>query len=496
MKIQILDCTLRDGGYYTNWDFNKVLVDKYLAYMNKLPIDYIEVGYRSNQNSGYGGEYYYLPSSTIKHISKNTEKKIAVMINAKDNISPDVLLDLVSSVSLIRITSSPDQLSENIKLAQEIKNLGFEVAMNVMYISKIDDDHSFYKNISNIEEVLSYLYLVDSYGSIYPNELDRFIKKVRSKTSVKLGFHGHNNIELAFSNSLTAIDNGVEIIDSTVLGMGRGAGNLKTELILTHLNLSTDTDVDLNALGALTESFQALHQKFKWGGNLAYMVSGVYSLPQSKVMDALEIDRYSLTGIINQLQRSGENSYNFLENITGYNKCLIIGGGESVNNHLHAIKEYIQTNPDVLIIHSSARHAECFYETSNAKAMIIAGDKILKVKDFLKQFDFYVVGPAPRNVNIEIDDTNDFYELRPTKLLSDYPDSPLSISLGAALELGIYDIDLVGFDGYSELKMKKELYLMHENQKIIDEFVSVRNITSLTPTSYSTLNKNSIYCFI
>ena len=138
MKLKILDCTLRDGGYYTNWDFSKDLIDKYLAYVNKLPIDYIEVGYKSNQKSSYGGEYYYLPSSTIKHISKNTEKKIAVMINAKDNINPDFLLNLIPYVSLIRITTSPEEIQTNLRLAKKVKDLGFEVAMNIMYISKLE----------------------------------------------------------------------------------------------------------------------------------------------------------------------------------------------------------------------------------------------------------------------------------------------------------------------------------------------------------------------
>ena len=495
MNVKILDCTLRDGGYYTNWDFDKSLVDKYLNFTNKLPISYLEIGYKSNQINNYSGEYFYLPLSTIKYIKDRTKKKIALMINAKDKINTDILSNLKPYVSLIRIATSPEEIQSNLKVAIKLKELGFEVAMNVMYISKVGDS-PFYDCLDGIEKILNYLYMVDSYGSIYPDELKKIIKKIRLKTNVKLGFHGHNNIELAFSNSLAAIENGVELIDCTVLGMGRGAGNLKTELLLTYLKSCVGIDVDLNALGGLTEAFQPLLEKYKWGVNLAYMVSGSYSMPQNLVMQALEIDRYSLTGIVNQLKSNERATFPRLKSSGKIDKCMVIGGGNSVTKHLSAIKEYLQLNVNDLIIHSSSKHIKLFEGVTNTQFFAIAGEEILKINSNLKYIDAYVLGPSPRKINLEINNSNNFFELEGSNFPGNYTDSPLSISLVTALELEVGEVNLIGFDGYNELKNKKQLYLMQENQNVIDAFLVNDDIISLTPTMYRNIKQGSIYNMI
>ena len=85
--MQILDCTLRDGGYYTNWDFNASTVDAYIKAMNGLPIDYLELGYRNNPLKEYNGKFGYCPLSVLKHIRTSSKQKLAVMLNEKSNVS-------------------------------------------------------------------------------------------------------------------------------------------------------------------------------------------------------------------------------------------------------------------------------------------------------------------------------------------------------------------------------------------------------------------------
>ena len=115
---------------------------------------------------------------------------------------------------------------------------------------------------------------------------------VRSKTNVKLGFHGHNNLEMALANTLTAIDEGIDIVDATITGMGRGAGNLKTELLLTVLNAKGVLDFPYNELSKTVDDFTELQSHYEWGTNLPYMVSGANSLPQKQVFcgENLEFD--------------------------------------------------------------------------------------------------------------------------------------------------------------------------------------------------------------
>src|SRR5690606_15324869 len=125
---------------------------------------------------------------------------------------------------------------------------------------------------------------------------------VKSKTNVPLGFHGHNNLELGLINTLTAIENGVDIVDATITGMGRGAGNLKTELLLTALNANKNLPVDFNALSEVVDRFQELQLHYGWGTNLPYMVSGSNSLPQKDVMDWVSNGTISFNSIIRALQ--------------------------------------------------------------------------------------------------------------------------------------------------------------------------------------------------
>ena len=497
--MKLLDCTLRDGGYYTNWDFDKDLIKEYFTLINRLPIEYLEIGYRSVEKDEYLGEYFYLPISTIKSIRKYTSKKLAIMLNAKDCIDVDIeklLFGLKEHISLIRISTNPNEMEVSIGIAKELKSLGFDVALNIMYISKIEENHNFFSFLDSLSDFIKYLYLVDSYGSTYPEQFEIFIKKVKSKTNITLGFHGHNNMELAFANTIKAIENGVEMIDCTILGMGRGAGNLKTELMLTYIKSNFAIDVDLNTLAKITETFQALLDKYRWGTNLAYIVSGSYSLPQKDVMKALAIDRYSLSGIVSHLQNDEDIILEKLKIDKYFKDCIIIGGGKSIPTHIEAIKEYLHLNSDMLIIHSTSKYIQEFKYINNIQYFVVAGNELLKIDSDIGFISKYVLEPSPRNVNITIENTKKFYELSSIEFIDKYFDSPLTLSLQVVLYMNIDNINLIGFDGYRELKSKKELYLMQENQNIIDNFSIKKKLISLTPTKYNNIYKKSIYKMI
>jgi len=494
--IKLLDCTLRDGGYYPNWDFDKDTATKYFQYIDKLPIEYIEVGYRSVDKNDYLGEYFFLPLSTIKNIKKLTDKKLVLMLNAKDCVDIDfskLLLNAKEYISLIRIATDPNKFELSLNIAKELKKLGFDVALNIMYISKIDENHEFFNYLDGIENLIKYIYLVDSYGSIFPNDLIKLINLIKSKTDITLGFHGHNNLELAFINTINAIENGIKLVDSTVLGMGRGAGNLKTELILMYLKSNHNIRVDLNSLGKLIETFQPLLEKYKWGTNLAYMVSGSYSLPQKDVMEALEIDRYSLAGIVNHLKHENEIILEKFISDKEFSNCIIVGGGESVSQHITAIKEYLYLNPKTLIIHSTSKYIKLFEETKNIQYFAAAGDEILNINNYTKAISKYILEPSPRKVNISISTEVECCELSKISFIDRYFDSPLTISLQISIDAKIENINLVGFDGYVELKNKKALYLMQESQDIIKKFSDTKELISLTPTKYTNITKKSIY---
>jgi len=498
--IKILDCTLRDGGYYTDWDFDEILVCAYLKNISYLPIEYIEIGYKSKEKEGYYGEYFYLPLQTIKKIKHITTKKCSIMINAKDCYDVDIKTLLESCcgyIDMVRIAIDPRKIDFGIILARKIKEMNFKITLNVMYISKINNDDAFFNYLTNLEEIVDYLYLVDSYGAIYPDELVRLINNIKKYTTVKLGFHGHNNLELALINTIQAINNGIEIVDATILGMGRGAGNLKLELLLAYLKSKQNFQLDFDILCKVIELFRPLHEKYRWGTNLAYIVSGSYSLPQKDVMEALEINRYSLSSIVNTLYDKKMKLPVFFEDNL-IDRCVIIGGGENIRRHLKFIQKYLNANPDILVIHSTSRYIYDFIDLKNLQYFAVAGDELSKLESIRKltYINKFIFAPSPRKIEVKSREKN-FYELIKITFIDKYFDSPLAISLQIALETRVSDIALLGFDGYEKLNSNKELYLLNENQEIINSFVKLdKNFYSLTKTRYKNIKQKSLFAII
>src|SRR5690606_1885755 len=203
--MKILDCTLRDGGYYTNWDFDKITVDQYIQAMNDLPIDYIEVGYRSPLQKSYHGKYFYLPIYELKDLRSKSNKKLVVILNEKDVRKEELnnlLVPIIGIVDMVRMAIDPNNLVRAIELAKEVKKYGFEIGFNVMYMSKWKQNTDFISQLDQVNNIVDCFYMVDSYGGVYPEDIEEIIELVRSKVRCPLGFHGHNNLELALTNTL------------------------------------------------------------------------------------------------------------------------------------------------------------------------------------------------------------------------------------------------------------------------------------------------------
>ena len=329
--FNILDCTLRDGGYYTDWDFSPSIVSTYLDAINSLPIDYIEVGYRNNPDKTYMGEYGYCPVPSLKRIRKKCTKKIAVMLNEKSTVVEDLhnlTEPLHGIVDMIRLAVDPKNIDRAINLARCIKENGFEVGFNLMYMSKWQEYEGLFPKLSQLKGVVTIFNMVDSFGSMMPDDVAKTITEIRKHTDCTLGFHGHNNLQLALINTLTALRCGVKSVDGTILGMGRGAGNLNTELLLTCLNRQ-GLDVDFNMLGDAITAFMPLWKQYNWGTSLPYMISGANSIPQKEVM-AWSMNRaYSFNSIVravdNKRAHLADNAHFDPLTASHYDDVMIIG---------------------------------------------------------------------------------------------------------------------------------------------------------------------------
>jgi 4-hydroxy 2-oxovalerate aldolase len=509
--FQILDCTLRDGGYYTNWDFENSLVEKYIQAMIEIPADIIEIGYRSTPIDEYAGKYFYLPDFAIDFIAGlNKGKKLALMLNEKSTKQDDLSLllkGLSGKVHIIRLAVNPEAMENAILLAEEIKQQGFEVAINLMYMSDYFQNEQFLSSLGKFNDKVDYVTLVDSYGGMMPSHVSELFRNAGKYCNARLGFHGHNNMELAFANSLAAINAGCRIVDCTILGMGRGAGNLKTELLLTYLVSQQEAEFDFNVLSGLVESWIPLQHKYGWGSNLPYMFSGANSLPQKDVMEWVTQRYYSFNSIIRALhhQKNGGNDDQEIRPFyTGqnYENVIIIGGGDSARLHADAVIRFVSSFENVCLVHASSKNARYYEHLNNDQFFCLVGSEGKRMEDVFNDLNSFkgicVLPPSPRKMGTYIPERlkHNACELSKVDFTDLYQDSHTALALQTAKELGATQVYLAGYDGYSQDTITlKEQGLIVENDYLFAKFREVNRVTSLFTTKY-TVDTQSVYALI
>jgi len=452
-----------------------------------------------------------LPIPVLKALKARTSKKLVVILNEKDVRAEDaeeLLVPVKDYVTMVRMAIDPKNFERALSLAKKVKELGFEVAFNVMYMSTWKDQKEFIDLLPEVNGIADYFYMVDSYGGVYPSDVRETVALVRSKTNVKLGFHGHNNLEMALANTLTAIDENVDIVDATITGMGRGAGNLKTELLLCSLQSKKVLDFDYNELAKIVDAFVELQKSYEWGTSLPYMVSGANSLPQKQVMEWVGKRYYSFNSIIralnNQTQGKRDNislpKFNSQENT---NRVLIVGGGPSPVQHAQAIEQFLNQNTDILVIHASSKNAMSFANISNRQIFCLVGDEGHRMELVFGDKEISadcVLPPYPRKMGTYIPTAveNSAFELESVSFTDSYQDSHTAIALQLSLDLVATQVYVTGYDAYEGNISKREHELFLENQYLFKTFKNQTDIqiASLTPTGYDHLSQHSIYSFI
>ncbi len=512
---EILDCTLRDGGYYNGWDFNDEISAAYFEAMQSLPVSYVEVGYRNNRKKGYEGRYFYCPEFVLQRCRQLMPgKQIAIMLNEKDTKPADIarlLAPCRGIVDLIRIAVAPARFEEAIALAGAIKAQGFKTAVNLMYMSTLLNGNAdiVFNRLPQIENTVDFFSLVDSYGGVYPDDVTRLIKTCKSITSIPIGFHGHNNLELAFANSLAAISAGCDVIDATITGMGRGAGNLKTELLLTHQATRENAEVDFNSLASAVTYFEKLQHQYNWGTNLPYMVSGTNSLPQKDVMDWVSKRAYSINSIIRGLDNQSKGQQDNLKlpvfrAARSFNTAIIIGGGPGAVEHAEAITKFIEQGTDVCLIHASSKNCRAYARVNIPQFFCLVGNEGHRLEAVFNDVDkimpVCILPPFPRKMGTYIPQNllAGSCELAEVNITDLYKDSHTALALQLAQELNIQTLCLAGYDGYlTEPVLQKEQELISENNYLFTcAEKKFSRMLSLTFTNYKTLKVQSVYSLI
>lgn len=381
-KPILIDCTLRDGGYYNNWDFPVSLINDYLMAMKLAKVDIVEIGFRFLNNDGFKGSCAFSSDDFIRSLKIPDDLTIGVMVNASDlytdigwkNAMEKLFPEQVSTtpVKLVRIACHLYEIQNAFFAVKWLKKRGYRVGLNLMQIAdrKKDEVIKFSKLAQKSKPEV--IYFADSMGSMKPKDVTNIINLLRKNWKGNIGIHTHDNIGLALSNTLEAFSNGVNWLDATVTGMGRGPGNAKMEELIIELDKSNTRNINLVPLLSIIRSFfLPLKKKKNWGTNPYYYLSGKYGIHPTYIQVMMDDNKYNdedILGVIDHLRKNGGKKFQFNdlntasqfyhENPKGSwspadlmkdREILILGSGPGVAEHKIALQDFIKNKKPLVL---------------------------------------------------------------------------------------------------------------------------------------------------
>lgn len=319
--VTLLDCTIRDGGFFNQWNFeDRVVRDVYRA-VSASGVGIAELGYRVSEKfveSEIGtalkepyGKWRFSSEEELRRVTEGLKSqggaKIAVMSDFGKVDLTDFHDARESVVDIVRLAAHKDQLFKAIQFLERVKEKGYEVSLNAMGCADLTEIERKELISALKHSSIDMIYLADSYGSILPHQIRALFEPFLEIQNMKVGFHAHNNLQMAFANALEAIACGVHLIDSTLYGMGRGAGNLCTEIIVLYLQLLNRKKYNvIPVLNCIDSYFLKLKQKLNWGYQLHFMLSGMYQCHPNFAKELVEFREYAAEDICRIMERIKE----------------------------------------------------------------------------------------------------------------------------------------------------------------------------------------------
>lgn len=475
--ISLLDCTLRDGGYQNNWIFGYDSIRIHVLAMIKSGINFVEIGFLDQSVREDLNRCVFPSLDTVDKILKDIDKgksQYLVMIdfgNFDINSIPD--RNYLSVVDGIRVIAKMENAIEAIKFTSILRTRGYLTFFQIVSSGEYTDEQLFHLseqvNLFNID----YLSIVDTYGQMYPSEILNVIDMLDSslQEGIGLGFHGHNNIQLAYANSITAIESKhkrTKIIDGTLLGMGKNAGNCPLELLVDYVVREYGGKYNIGIILDLIEiKYNDQKNKYQWGYSNKFYLSATKKIHPNYVsylMDKRTLLASNMIEILSNIPKEKQLRYDnnliaslylesqskfdnisfkgLLDELQPYDQIELIAPGPSLLGKMDYFKRnsssirisvnYIPSFPvDYVLITNSRRYMELFYDTdknhSSFKGIILTNN----VLSFGKSYDYLI----SYQDNIELDAL--------------FIDNPLFI-IGNFVRkyLPSVNLNLLGFDGY------------------------------------------------
>ena len=480
-KINLLDCTLRDGAYIVNSEFGTPAIKGIINRMQEANVVIVECGWLKNPPHKEGTTYFHVPADVEQYLDRKDKRSLLVAMIDWDRYDLSVLPPCDGkSIAAIRVVFPHAHYREGVAVGQKIAEKGYLVFYQAANTLEYTDEElaDLAKCINEVRPVS--LSVVDTFGAMYHEDLERIVRTLDRELdpAVKLGFHSHNNQQLSFSLTQRFIEllHDAErdiVVDASLCGMGRGAGNTTTELLANFLNLKYHANYDMNViLDTIDVYMQYFLENYHWGYSIPYFIAGMYCCHVNNIAYLLQNHRTAakdMRNIIGSLTPEQRRKYDydllerkFIENqsrvvddnlnIQNLEKefsdrtVLLIAPGKSIIEEESKIQKYIKElrpividvnavnlryDADYLLLTNRARYE---YARENYR------DKFMRLKKIL--FSNIKTDGEPDETIINFD--------RVVKRGWEHFDNAVIVALRLLDKLRVKKVAIAGFDGFKK----------------------------------------------
>jgi 4-hydroxy 2-oxovalerate aldolase len=534
--MKVLDCTLRDGGYYNSWDFEEDLVASYLSAIAEAGVEFVELGLRNFGTNGFKGPFAYTTERFLEQLNLPEGPTYGVMVDAKTLIEsgyePDLAVEklfvpeIESKIGLVRIAAHFHEVEACGPFVEKLKQLGYLVGFNLMQAGGKPSELIAQKaSIATSWSGLDVLYFADSLGNMDSDEVSRIITALKTSWSGELGIHTHDNMSKGLANSMSALRLGVEWLDSTVTGMGRGAGNTQTEYLLGTLNdhIGNKKYNPEPIYNVVIKYFESLQKECGWGSNLSYFLAAKNGIHPTYIQNMLASSHYKSDEIVAAIQYlidlKGTEKYSSdvlstaltinsadspvsgtteLEEKFSGKEVLIVSGGPSTLKYKKAISAYIEAKSPIVfcvnIVDGIDNIPVDYYCVTHNTTYLSQSDQYQSLEAPLiapvHRFRSEELTSISKIIDYGLEKANSFDVGKSSCKLP--KEMTIGYAIAAAIAGNAKHISLVGVDGYAASDPRQ--------QDMIDLLTDISlqietDICALTPTNYP-IEKRSIYALV
>lgn len=537
----VLDCTVRDGGYINDWNFPVEMVKAMYQASSEAGTDIFEIGFLDKDTTK--PIWRCCTSELVHQVRDGGKTRISAMLEA-DTVGMKLGTPKETGIDILRIALNRNMIESSLPNLSQYKKDGYMVFIQMMGITGYKDI-DILKTMAIIEKtgIVDYVNIGDSYGSLLPDETGRIISLMKKNTSLKVGLHPHNNMQMGMANILAAIHAGADIVDGSMYGMGRGGGNAPLELILAYFGKNFPQRFNvLPALEFIDRNMIKLMDEYNWGYSLGGVLSGVYECHPyytSKLLDTREYtigqilstvqivndsdvigfssqllktivengfvkDKVQLENSVRRFVDENKNRVTYFNRHEGQN-FLILGNGPTLKSQQKEIEKYIQTSKSIVMgannlgemfqpnyhAFNNQRRFEQFVKTVSSDSMLLLGPGIV-AKNQLSECE-EIVCYNSSSTDVFIKDGVITSNCRSISLLM----------AAVAIVMGAKSICFAGMDGYlgeeefmfydeQESKNPQDILDKHyENERYLKQIIDCAKMNGcstvefLTPTTYT-----------